>query len=138
MTITSKLKSNEINLTENRKRFYYNSNVQETFVDQQKWKLYKFTAITEFEASDVDAEMEPLEVHKTVSRRVDQLKASCFVSRYPQYYLWNAFSLIFLITICSLNTFAIDQKIPQGRLQPAFTLLLTSISFKVTFTSVIV
>ena len=56
--------------------------------------------------------------------------AKCFVSRQPQYYYWNAYFLIFLITISSFCVFSISCLLPQNRLQTTFTLLLTSISFK--------
>jgi hypothetical protein len=53
-----------------------------------------------------------------------------YLFKQPQYYLWNAFFLIFLITVCGLITFSIKIDQTQGRLQTSFTLLLTSISFK--------
>lgn len=59
-----------------------------------------------------------------------KLVASCFCSRKPGYYVFNAYFLIFLITISSLTIFAIDPKLPQNRLQTTYTLLLTSVSFK--------
>lgn len=55
---------------------------------------------------------------------------SCYCSRRPGYYLFNAYYLIFLITVSSLTIFAIKPELPQNRLQTTFTLLLTSISFK--------
>lgn len=59
-----------------------------------------------------------------------KLVASCFCSRKPGYYFFNAYFLIFLITVSSLTIFSIDPKLPQNRLQTTYTLLLTSISFK--------
>ena len=48
----------------------------------------------------------------------------------PGYYLYNAFFLIFLITISGLNIFSINSTTPHFRLQSTYTLLLTSVSFK--------
>jgi hypothetical protein len=58
------------------------------------------------------------------------IRTTCFVSRLSHFYAWNAYFLIFLITITSLSTFSIDHSLPHSRLQSAYTLLLTSISFK--------
>ena len=46
------------------------------------------------------------------------------------YYFFNAYFLIFLITVSALTIFSVDCKMPQSRLQTTFTLLLTSVSFK--------
>ena len=59
-----------------------------------------------------------------------KIVASIYCSRRAGYYMFNAFFLIFLITVSSLTIFSIDCKLPQSRLQTTFTLLLTSISFK--------
>ena len=53
-----------------------------------------------------------------------------FRNRRAGYYLFNAYSLIFLITSTALTIFSIDCKLPQNRLQTTFIILLTSISFK--------
>jgi hypothetical protein len=61
-------------------------------------------------------------------RSIIQAKAYC--SRLPGYYIFNAFLLIFLITLSALTVFAINSKFPQGRLQTTCTLMLTSVSLK--------
>ena len=60
----------------------------------------------------------------------DKMVVSCFCARKPEYYLANAFLLIFLITASSLTVFSIAYNLPANRLQTTYTLLLTSISFK--------
>ena len=59
-----------------------------------------------------------------------KIGATCYSSRKPGYYLFNAYFLIFLITASALCIFSIDHKLPQSRLQTTCTILLTSISFK--------
>lgn len=59
-----------------------------------------------------------------------KLVATCYCSRKPGYYLFNAYFLIFLITVAALTVFAVDCKLPQNRLQITCTVLLTSVSFK--------
>ena len=62
--------------------------------------------------------------------KAPKIAASCFCSRKPQYYFFNAYFLIFLITSCSLSIFSINHKLPQNRLATSFTILLSSVSFK--------
>lgn len=62
--------------------------------------------------------------------KAPKIAASCFCSRKPQYYFFNAYFLIFLITSCSLSIFSINYKLPQNRLATSFTILLSSVSFK--------
>lgn len=59
-----------------------------------------------------------------------KISATCYSSRRPGYYIFNAYLLIFLITTSSLTIFSINPKLPQNRLQTSYTLLLTSVSFK--------
>ena len=59
-----------------------------------------------------------------------KIVATTYCSRRPGFYFFNAFFLIFLITISSLTIFSVDCKLPQNRLQTTYTLLLTSVSFK--------
>ncbi len=48
----------------------------------------------------------------------------------PTFYYWNAFFLIFLITVASLSIFSIRCHQNQNRIQTTCTLLLTSVTFK--------
>lgn len=62
--------------------------------------------------------------------RAPKIVATCYCARKPGYYLFNAYFLIFLITVSALTIFSVDCKLPQNRLQINVTLLLTSVSFK--------
>lgn len=64
------------------------------------------------------------------SQRPPKIVATCYCARKPGYYLFNAYFLIFLITVSALTIFSVDCKLPQNRLQINVTLLLTSVSFK--------
>lgn len=66
----------------------------------------------------------------SIHQAVPKISATCFSSRRPGYYFFNAYFLIFLITTSSLTIFSINPKLPQNRLQTSYTLLLTSVSFK--------
>ncbi len=54
----------------------------------------------------------------------------CKIIRKPGYYFFNAYFLIFLITISSLTIFSVNCQLPQSRLQITYIILLASISFK--------
>ena len=89
------------------------------FVDSQEWRLYKHVTVREYvRDSDFTDELYPA-VDLTIS-----------AARRPTFYYWNAFFLIFLITLCSLTTFSIKCHHNYGRIQTTCTLLLTSVSFK--------
>lgn len=51
-------------------------------------------------------------------------------ARKPTFYYWNAFFLIFLITLASLSIFSIRCHLNANRIQTVCTLLLTSVTFK--------
>jgi hypothetical protein len=59
-----------------------------------------------------------------------KIVATCYCCRKPGYYLFNAYFLIFLITVIALTIFSVDCKLPQNRLQITCIILLTSVSFK--------
>jgi hypothetical protein len=71
-----------------------------------------------------------LEFSQPDSKRIPKIVASCYCSRKPGYYMFNAYFLIFLITLSALTIFSMDCKQPQFRLNTSFTILLTSITFK--------
>ncbi|XP_064647158.1 gamma-aminobutyric acid receptor subunit gamma-3-like isoform X3 [Lineus longissimus] len=99
-------------------------NVQ-TFVDQQvsvhEWRLHEHIEVTrrvmtqEFSSS---------------SRNHPALSVTCRAARRPGYFYWNVFLVMFLISGLSFATFAVAPTLPQKRLVLAFTLLLTSVTFK--------
>ena len=47
--------------------------------------------------------------------------------------MFNAFFLIFLITVSALTVFSIPKSAPNSRLQTSYTILLSSVSFKWVF-----
>ena len=106
------------------------------FVDQQKWNLYKFVSVGHVASYDLPNPRDTLAdrnyaIYQNKFTKIHpKFVAMCFVARKPGYYFFNAYFIIFLITILSLTTFSIDCKYPQNRLQTSFTLVLTSASFK--------
>ena len=128
ITVSSTRNKNELSLKEDKSKSYFNVRVGKTFGDQQKWKFYKYIEVSDKESLEEDLNDSINEYELEDDCPI--IRAACFVSRQPQYYYWNAYFLIFLITIISFCTFSIDWQMPQSRLQTTFTLLLTSISFK--------
>lgn len=114
---------------------YIDSKAFKIFVDQQKWNLYKFVKVS-LSASydklpntsviDNDCRYQELNVILNESNNTchnndsEPLKfhpkfvVTCYVARRPGYYFYNAYFLIFLITILGLTTFSIDIKYPQS------------------------
>ena len=64
------------------------------------------------------------------SDKTQRIVATAYVARHPAYYLYNAFFLIFLIMCLALTLFSISYTTVNSRIQTAYTLLLSSISFK--------
>lgn len=129
MIITSKLSQDKVILTpNNRKISKVDLDASKTFIDQQKWTLYKFVRISQQASYDLTSSTLSINHPNPALSllRPTKICVTIFASRKPGYYFSNAFFLIFLITISSLNTFSIDHKLPQSRLQSTFTLLLTS------------
>ncbi len=62
--------------------------------------------------------------------KVPKIAITSYCSRKPGFYIWNAYFLIFLITLSPLTIFSMNCKQPQFRLNTSFTILLTSITFK--------
>jgi len=58
------------------------------------------------------------------------IRVTAFVARYPAYYLYNAFFLIFILMGLALTIFSIPPTAGNNRLQTSFVLLLSTISFK--------
>ena len=137
--MTSKLSQAEVKLVSDPNRIsFVDSQVSNTFIDQQKWRLYKLVRVSEtasYDESDIGSinkkmdDFHEIIFEKNMSRP-PKLVATVFCSRKPGYYFFNAFFLIFLITVSSLTIFSVNCKLPQNRLQTTFTLLLTSVSFK--------
>ena len=98
------------------------------FVDQQKWNLYKFVKVNNSASYDLPSSYDSISDQNYViyqnkfTKIYPKFVATCYCSRRPGYYFFNAYFIIFLITILSLTTFSIDCKMPQSRLQTSFTL----------------
>ncbi|CAF1159901.1 unnamed protein product [Adineta ricciae] len=112
---------------------------REAFVDQQEWCLYEHIDteeryVKEFlfqTSSDEDDEDEGgIDSMNTEDRKRCVLTVTCHVARQSQYFFWNGFCLIFLITLVSFCAFGLPLQYVVNRLQVSCTLLLTSISFR--------
>ena len=126
ITICSNKSLNEITLeNDENKKSYINIDASNMFTDQQKWRLFSIVKISHLASYDQQKSksntLKPQLKHS-------KLCATCYCARKPGYYISNAISLIFIITLCSLTLFAIDPKLPQNRFQSTITLILTSIS----------
>jgi hypothetical protein len=108
------------------------------FFPSNNRKLYSFVDVRHSASYDTETSSniniinESVASSLTLCRKVEipKLVATCYCSRRAGYYFFNAYSLIFLITISSLTIFSVDCKMPQSRLQTTYTILLTSVSFK--------
>ncbi len=148
--ITSKLKSNELELIQDSEKMsFIDSKAFKIFVDQQKWNLYKFVKVSLSASYDNLPNTSTLDNQKTYSNSQainanlkesnknfdnndtnNQSEAAfnshpkfvvtCYVARRPGYYFYNAYFLIFLITILGLTTFSIDSKFPQSNFSVFF------------------
>ncbi|CAF1062868.1 unnamed protein product [Adineta ricciae] len=117
---------------------------REAFVDQQEWSLYehvdtKQRFIKEFVFRTDDAvennddeidDQQMKEVPSSEDRKRSILTVTCHAARQSQYFFWNGYCLILLITMVSFCTFGIPLQYAVNRLQVSCTLLLTSITFR--------
>jgi hypothetical protein len=116
---------------------YIDSKAFKIFVDQQKWNLYKFVKVSLSASYDQHPYASTHENDKSyLSYQALNLKefndnvnnnesesfkyhpkfvVTCYVARRPGYYFYNAYFLIFLITILGLTTFSIESKYPQSK-----------------------
>ena len=150
--IRSKHDSNQINLIADTENYQLlNQETKRTFADQQKWRLFNLIKLRHtyeknkhhslFHMHEMihQSVSEPL-FHKSNSinisisdkplKKYSKLVATCYCSRRPGFYIFNAFFLIFLITMSSLTVFSIPTNSPSTRLQITYTIMLSSISFK--------
>lgn len=100
-----------------------------TFVDQQKWELFKFIELSQTyqDAIGGDERLDKrfTNIHNLIKNKMNfrspVVIATCQVARRPGFYLFNAFFLILLFTANSLTVFSIDYKLPANRLQTTYT-----------------
>jgi hypothetical protein len=99
------------------------------------FKLVKFSNIASYDSRSSISTINTINEAKQIFQRRfhaerSKIVATCFCSRKPGYYIFNAYFLIFLITTTALTIFSVDCKLQQNRLQINFLILLTSVSFK--------
>ncbi|KAK3107447.1 hypothetical protein FSP39_014831 [Pinctada imbricata] len=92
------------------------------FVDEQEWDLRDFI---ESENKSVTKDFSegknvayPFLLMKTLARRR------------PAFFVWNIIIIMTIISSLSFATFAVNNNLPQNRLQLAFTLTLTGVTFR--------
>ncbi len=100
-------------------------------VDHNKNASYDEDAISFESLYDSETESK-LERKFLTSNRKSKYSATAYCSRLPLYYIANAYSFNFLITILALTLFSHSiEKSVHSRISSSFTLILTSFSFKV-------
>ncbi len=130
ITVVSARPSNEVKLIQNKKQLYYNSRIANTFIDQQKWRLFALVEVKEVVTYEKVHSRSMNNTKKKEEIQKTKIQSTCCVSRRPAYFLWNAFFLVFLITGTALNTFSMDILTINNRIQGVFTILLTSVQFR--------
>ncbi|CAF1123039.1 unnamed protein product [Adineta ricciae] len=111
---------------------------REAFVDQQEWSLYEHVDAEErfvkdflflTDANDDDEQQMKYQMNKEEPKR-STLTVTCHAARQSEYFYWNGYFLILLITSVSFCTFGMPMQVAINRLQVSCTLLLTSITFR--------
>ncbi|UJR35037.1 hypothetical protein I4U23_027813 [Adineta vaga] len=122
---------------------------REAFVDQQEWSLYEHVDTQQryikeflFRGGNDDDEEEEEEGGEGEGKQEDAgtltnkernrsiVTVTCHAARCSNYFYWNGYCLIMLITIVSFCIFAIPPHLSANRIQISCTLLLTSITFR--------
>ncbi|CAF1224571.1 unnamed protein product [Adineta steineri] len=110
---------------------------REAFFDQQEWKLYDHVQTrTKFIKGFLFQNDEDYSLDKPGHRRKRSiLTIACHAARRADYFFWNGYFLVFLITTVCFSSFAIPPNGVQFRIAIACTLLLTSIAFRLTISN---
>lgn len=92
------------------------------FVDEQEWELREF----------VESEIRKVSKEFTGSKNVVYpfLVFKTLAMRRAGFFVWNIILIMTIISSLSFATFAVDRSLPQNRLQLAFTLTLTGVTFR--------
>lgn len=99
------------------------SNVHvEDFRDSQEWYLYNYIGIEDCLKYKINYSNNEIEN--------SLIRFHCAVARKPNYFYWNSFFIIFLLTTLSFNSFCFPYNLISNRLQITSSLILSSISFK--------
>lgn len=117
ITLTSRRSNTEVEVVENR-RESCSINIED-FLDQQEWDLFDFVKL------DSKIIEDPWRKYQRSA-----FMSKSYISRKPGYYLYNAYMLIFLITMLGFVPFAFDPNGPQFRCQVTGLLILTSVNFR--------
>jgi len=116
---------------------------REAFIDQQEWKLYEHVDsqqrhVTHFLCSnnntqDADTDTDDDDEQNILNnkqRKRSILTVTCHAARRSNYFYWNGYFLILLITLAAFTSFSILPHYTHSRIQMSCTLLLTSITFR--------
>ncbi|CAF0706853.1 unnamed protein product [Brachionus calyciflorus] len=137
ISVTTFRSNKEVNLIHNKKKpSIVNSNLT---IDQNIWHLYQHVEIKTNNDSDFEDTLEPesttFDKYLKNSIKFPLIMFQCRAARRSGYYFWNAYILIFFITSAVFTTFSIDNDKPHFRLPTTATLLLTSITFRWSYSS---
>ncbi|XP_021342813.1 gamma-aminobutyric acid receptor subunit gamma-2-like isoform X1 [Mizuhopecten yessoensis] len=93
-----------------------------SFADEQEWFL----------SDHVESNKSVIRKEFTQSKNVEfpVLRVSCIATRQFMFFVWNIIIITFIISTLSFATFSVDRTLPQNRLQLAFTLTLTGVTFR--------
>jgi hypothetical protein len=117
ITVTSARHKDEI-------KFVHNPHQQSSintndFQQQQEWNLYEFIQLNESTVHDV-----------WNSKDRPCVSFSATISRKPGYFIYNAYMLIFLISVLGFAPFSFSYTFPHFRIQTTCLLILSSINFR--------
>ena len=122
MTLAVRNKSTDVKLINNfHKPSCIHNMASKTFVDQQKWDLFKLVKVSQtpsYERESYDPSAFVIKLHATEEKpNYSTFCVSCYCVRKPSYYYLNAYFLILLINIISLTVFSTDTKNHADRLR---------------------
>ncbi|ESP03601.1 hypothetical protein LOTGIDRAFT_237606 [Lottia gigantea] len=91
------------------------------FGDIQEWEMRDFV--------ECRSKITPIEYSENRYKRPGMF-FTCCAFRKPGYFIWNILVVMFLISFMSLGTFSVDRTSHETRLSLGFTLILTTVTFK--------
>ncbi|XP_048777841.2 uncharacterized protein LOC125681694 [Ostrea edulis] len=120
IVLTSELPLEELEIIEDDE--HLSSIIVSCFVDEQEWELREF----------VESETRTVSKEFTGSKNVVYpfLVFKTLAMRRAGFFVWNIIIIMTIISSLSFATFAVDRDLPQNRLQLAFTLTLTGVTFR--------
>nr|XP_022321663.1 uncharacterized protein LOC111123552 [Crassostrea virginica] len=120
IVLTSEHPTEELEIIEDDE--HLSSIIVSCFVDEQEWELREF----------VDSEIRKVSKEFTGSKNVVYpfLVFKTLAMRRAGFFVWNIILIMTIISSLSFATFAVSRNLPQNRLQLAFTLTLTGVTFR--------